>query len=48
MVNIDYSVDNCKNLYMADFSFSYLSWRIIEKMTKNELDLHLMDSDFME
>jgi hypothetical protein len=32
LINIDYAVDNCKNLYVADFSFTFLSWRIIEKL----------------
>eukprot|EP00347_Sterkiella_histriomuscorum_P009906 403339425 len=48
LINVDYSIDNCKNLYIADFSFTFLSWRIIEKLQSSELDIKMFDETMIE
>ncbi|CDW75916.1 UNKNOWN [Stylonychia lemnae] len=43
LYKVDYQQDNCKGLYVADFSFSFLHWRIIERLDEGTLTLQELD-----
>lgn len=45
LFDVDYSVDNCKYEYVAELSFTYLDWRLIEQIEKDDnLDLSSLDA----
>lgn len=44
LFTVDYQVDNGRGLFMADMSFTFLHWKIMEQLEKKRLEISLIDN----
>lgn len=44
LFDVDYSINGCKDKYVADLSFTYLHWRLAT-MIKNDMNFNLREFD---
>lgn len=50
LFDIDYSLDDCKDKYVIDLSFTYFHWKLIEIMSdeKELFDLKSIDNSLVK
>ncbi|CDW71887.1 wd-40 repeat protein [Stylonychia lemnae] len=45
---VDYQVDHCKGMHVADMSFTFLHWKMMEQLEKKALQIELVDNSQIE
>lgn len=48
LFTVDYQLDDCRSLHVADMSFTFLHWKIIEEINENPKYIDLIDNQQME
>lgn len=43
MFTVDYNIANCKDRYMADLSFTFLHWRLLEELENGNMNIDNID-----
>ena len=45
LFNVDYNIDNCKDRFTANLSFTFLHWRLMEYLEHGHIDVDSIDLD---
>jgi len=41
---VDYQINGCRDMHVADLSFTYLHWKIMEQLETKNLSIDLIDN----
>ena len=48
LFTVDYQVDNCRGMHVADMSFTFLHWKMMEQLEDRTLSIELIDNKQIE
>ena len=48
MFTVDYQLDECKGKFLADLSFTFLHWKLMEQMQDGIVDMNDIDESIVE
>ena len=48
LFTVDFGVDDCKDRYVADLSFTFLHWNLIELLSKGKILVDQIDEEQLE
>ena len=48
LFTVDFNVDNCKDRYVVDLSFTFLHWNLIELLAKGRIQVDQIDQEQLE
>ncbi len=48
LFTVDYTIDGCKGMHVADIGFTFLHWKIMEQLENRSLAIELIDDQQIE